>query len=88
MTSITNLYQTHNKFEIDGPKPEWARLVKIFKDEDSPETAHQTINKDDNLDISKEELEAYLLSVRVKPQSEIEDAASTYIVTGKHGRQK
>ena len=33
----------------------------------------------------REELEAYLLSVRVKPQSEIEEAASTYVVTGKHG---
>lgn len=32
----------------------------------------------------REELEAYLLSVRVKPQSEIEEAASTYVVTGKH----
>lgn len=32
----------------------------------------------------REELEAYLLSVRVKPQSEIDEAASTYVVTGKH----
>jgi excisionase family DNA binding protein len=32
----------------------------------------------------REELEAYLLSVRVKPQSEIEEEASTYVVTGKH----
>jgi hypothetical protein len=30
------------------------------------------------------ELETYLLSARVKPQSEIEAAASTYVVTGKH----
>lgn len=36
----------------------------------------------------REELEAYLLSVRVKPQSEIEEAASTYVVTGKHGGRK
>jgi len=36
----------------------------------------------------REELEAYLLSVRVKPQSEIEEAASTYVVTGKHGERK
>jgi excisionase family DNA binding protein len=33
-----------------------------------------------------EELEAYLLSVRVKPQSEIDAEASTYVVTGKHKR--
>ena len=26
--------------------------------------------------------ESYLLSVRVKPQTEIEEAASTYVVTG------
>lgn len=32
----------------------------------------------------REELETYLLSVRVKPQSEIDEAASTYVVTGKH----
>jgi hypothetical protein len=31
-----------------------------------------------------EEIEKWLLSVRVKPQSEIEEAASTYVVTGKH----
>lgn len=36
----------------------------------------------------REELEAYLLSVRVKPQTEIEEAASTYVVTGKHGGRK
>lgn len=32
----------------------------------------------------REELENYLLSVRVKPESEIAEAASTYCVTGKH----
>ena len=32
----------------------------------------------------REELENYLLSVRVKPQTEIEAAASTYVVMGKH----
>ncbi|MEI6555065.1 MAG: helix-turn-helix domain-containing protein [Paludibacter sp.] len=32
----------------------------------------------------REELEKWLLSVKVKSQSEIEDAANTYIVTGKH----
>ncbi len=32
----------------------------------------------------KDELEIFLLSVRIKPQSEIEEAASTYVVTGKH----
>lgn len=32
----------------------------------------------------QEEIEEYLLSVRIKPQSEIEAAASTYVVTGKH----
>ena len=36
----------------------------------------------------REELENYLLSVRVKPQSEIEEEASTYVVTGKHGGRK
>lgn len=36
----------------------------------------------------REELEAYLLSVRVKPESEIEEAASTFLVTGKHGGRK
>jgi len=30
------------------------------------------------------ELDIFLLSVRVKPQSEIEADASTYVVTGKH----
>lgn len=32
----------------------------------------------------REELESYLLSVRIKPQTEIDEAASTYVVTGKH----
>lgn len=32
----------------------------------------------------KDELDQFLLSVRIKPQSEIEEAASTYVVTGKH----
>lgn len=36
----------------------------------------------------REELENFLLSVRVKPQSEIDEAASTFIVTGKHGGRK
>jgi excisionase family DNA binding protein len=36
----------------------------------------------------REELETYLLSVRVKTQTEIEEEASTYVVTGKHGRAK
>lgn len=36
----------------------------------------------------REELETYLLSVRVKPQTEIDEAASTYIVTGKHKEVK
>jgi hypothetical protein len=36
--------------------------------------------------LDRDELEVFLLSVRIKPQSEIEDAASTYIITGKHGR--
>jgi len=36
----------------------------------------------------REELESYLLSVRVKPQTEIDEAASTYIVTGKHKEAK
>ena len=36
----------------------------------------------------REELENYLLSVRVKPQIEIEEAASTYVVTGKHGGRR
>ncbi|MDO9154165.1 MAG: helix-turn-helix domain-containing protein [Paludibacter sp.] len=34
----------------------------------------------------REELEAYLLSVRIKPQSEIAEVASTYVVTGKYKR--
>ena len=36
----------------------------------------------------REELETYLLSVRVKTQSEIDEAASTYVVTGKHKEVK
>lgn len=32
----------------------------------------------------KDELDQFLLSVRVKPQSEIEEAASSFVVTGKH----
>lgn len=32
----------------------------------------------------KDELDQFLLSVRIKPQSEIEEAASTFVVTGKH----
>ena len=31
-----------------------------------------------------DELERWLMSVRVKPQCEIEEEASTYVVTGKH----
>jgi excisionase family DNA binding protein len=34
----------------------------------------------------RDELEIFLLSVRVKPQSEIDAEASTYVVTGKHKR--
>jgi len=34
----------------------------------------------------REELENYLLSVRVKPQVEIEEAASIYLVTGRYQR--
>ena len=34
----------------------------------------------------REEVENYLLSIRIKPQSEIEVEANTYIVTGKHRR--
>lgn len=36
----------------------------------------------------REELETYLLSVRVKTQSEIDEAASTYVVMGKHKEVK
>lgn len=36
----------------------------------------------------RDELEKFILSVRIKPQSEIEEAASSYVVTGKHGGQK
>ena len=36
----------------------------------------------------REELENYLLSVRVKPQIEIEEAASTYLVPRKHGGRR
>lgn len=32
----------------------------------------------------REELEKWLLGVRVTPQTEIEEAAQTYVVTGKH----
>jgi len=31
-----------------------------------------------------EDIETFLLSVRVKPLSEIDQAASSYVVTGKH----
>jgi excisionase family DNA binding protein len=32
----------------------------------------------------KDELDQFLLSVRIKPQAEIEEAACSYVVTGKH----
>lgn len=35
-----------------------------------------------------DELENFLLSVRIKPQAEIKENASTYVVTGKHGGRK
>lgn len=34
----------------------------------------------------REELEKWLLSTRVTPQQEINEAAQTYVTTGKHGR--
>lgn len=34
----------------------------------------------------REELDKWLLSTRIAPQSEIDEAAQTYVTTGKHGR--